>query len=84
MYNNVEADDIDTTTAFGEITYDEIEFSMDYPFEFDGIQYYYAHYIYDGVNILADKPEDVFNTVDQEQKLPMKNSKKTMERNYPI
>ena len=63
MYNNVEADDIDTTTAFGEITYDEIEFSMDYPFEFDGIQYYYAHYIYDGVNILADKPEDVFNTV---------------------
>lgn len=31
MYNNVEADDIDTTTAFGEITYDEIEFSMDYP-----------------------------------------------------
>ena len=42
---------------------DEIEFSMDYPFEFDGIQYYYAHYIYDGVNILADKPEDVFNTV---------------------
>ena len=63
MYNNVEADDIDTATAFGEITYDEIEFSMDYPFEFDGIQYYYAHYIYDGVNILADKPEDVFNTV---------------------
>ena len=63
MYNNVEADDIDTTTAFGEITYDEIEFSMDYPFEFDGIQYYYAHYIYDGVNILADKPEAVFNTV---------------------
>ena len=63
MYNNVEADDIDTTTAFGKITYDEIEFSMDYPFEFDGIQYYYAHYIYDGVNILADKPEDVFNTV---------------------
>ena len=59
----IEADDIDTTTAFGEITYDEIEFSMDYPFEFDGIQYYYAHYIYDGVNILADKPEDVFNTV---------------------
>ena len=55
--------EIDTTTAFGEITYDEIEFSMDYPFEFDGIQYYYAHYIYDGVNILADKPEDVFNTV---------------------
>ena len=63
MYNNVEADDIDMTTAFGEITYDEIEFRMDYPFEFDGIQYYYAHYIYDGVNILADKPEDVFNTV---------------------
>lgn len=63
MYNNVEADDIDTTTAFGEITYDEIEFSMDYPFEFDGDRYYYAHYIYDGVNILADKPEDVFNTV---------------------
>lgn len=63
MYNNVEADDINTATAFGEITYDEIEFSMDYPFEFDGIQYYYAHYIYDGVNILADKPEKVFNTV---------------------
>lgn len=63
MYNNVEADDIDTATAFGEITYDEIEFSMDYPFEFDGDRYYYAHYIYDGVNILADKPEDVFNTV---------------------
>ena len=47
MYNNVEADDIDTATAFGEITYDEIEFSMDYPFEFDGDRYYYAHYIYD-------------------------------------
>lgn len=62
--SHVDGSDINTTTAFGNIgSTDEIEFSMDYPFEFDGIQYYYAHYIYDGVNILADKPKDVFNTV---------------------
>ena len=48
MYNNVEEDDIDTATAFGEIdSLDELEVSFDYPFEFDGDKYYYAHYIYD-------------------------------------
>ena len=48
--SHVDGADINTTTAFGNIeSTDEIELSMDYPFEFDGIQYYYAHYIYDGV-----------------------------------
>ena len=51
MYNNVEEDDIDTATAFGEIdSLDELEVSFDYPFEFDGDKYYYAHYIYDESN----------------------------------
>ena len=49
--SHVDGADINTTTAFGNIeSTDEIELSMDYPFEFDGIQYYYAHYIYDESN----------------------------------
>lgn len=49
--SHVDGADINTTTAFGNIkSTDEIELSMDYPFEFDGIQYYYAYYIYDESN----------------------------------
>ena len=54
--------EIDTTTAFGNIeNADEIESSSDYPFEFNGIQYYYEHYIYNGVAELTGK--DVFNKI---------------------
>ena len=48
MYNNVEEDDIDTATAFGETdSLDELKVSFYYPCEFDGNKYYYAHNIYD-------------------------------------
>lgn len=75
MYNNVEEDDIDTATAFGEIdSLDELEVSFDYPFEFDG----------DNIIMHITFMMKVIMMLYREQKIPMKNSKKTMERNYPI
>ena len=71
MYNNVEEDDIDTATAFGEIdSLDELEVSFDYPFEFDGDKYYYAHYIYD-----ESHNDVVSRTKDTNEKLKENNAK---------
>lgn len=73
--SHVDGADINTTTAFGNIeSTDEIELSMDYPFEFDGTS------IIMHITFMMK----VIIKLYREQKIPMKNSKKTMERNYPI